>query len=364
MPTKNNPASLLFYIGTYADSQSTSIHLCHLDPERGELKYFDGVKGGANPSFLALHPSGRYLYAVNELTTWQGQPGGALSAFTVDPLTGQLAFLNQQPSLGTDPCHLIVDRLGRYLLAANYSSGTLAMYPIMNNGKLGMASDCVQHQGHSRDPQRQAGPHAHSIDMDPANRFALSCDLGIDQVLIYRPDFKKGKLLPHAAAVMRPGVGPRHLVFHPDGRFVYVINELEPTITVFAYESASGSLREIDTIATLPGDYSGPHAGAEITVHPSGNFVYGSNRGHDSIAMYRVDKTTGKLTLQGHELTQGKTPRHFVIDPTGAFLLAANQDSNSIILFGIDPRTGALQQRHRIEIPKPVCLLFKIASAK
>ncbi len=347
-------SALLFYVGTYSEEGVPGIYLCRLDQAKNELVCVAGIKAGANPSFLAIHPTAPCLYAVNELSTYRGQPGGAVSAFAVDSLTGNLTLLNQQPSHGDAPCHVAVDRSGRYVMVANYSSGTLAMYPVEKTGALGAAACVVRHQGNETHPR----PHAHAVHVAPDNRFVVACDLGLDKLFVYRLDLANAQLLFHDEVVSHPGAGPRHLDFHPNGRHAYVINELNSTVTAYTYDAKGGRLGEIQTASALPRDCTGTHAGAEIAVHPSGRFVYASNRGHDSLAIYVVDETTGRLSLSGHESTHGRTPRNFVIDPTGSVLLAANQDSNTIVAFFIDPLTGSLNRCCQIEIPRPVCLQF------
>lgn len=356
-----NAKPILFHVGSYADEGSPGLHLCRLDPANGRLERLDSISAGANPSFLALHPGGRYLYAVNEQKVYQGRPGGAVCAFVLDPETGTPLLLNRQPSHGTDPCHLSLDRTGRFVLAANYSSGSLAVFPLEQDGRLAAASTVVQHQGRGPNAARQEGPHAHAIEPDPGNRFALACDLGLDRLLVYRFDLATGGLALHNEAQLRPGAGPRHLAFHPDGRRLYVINELDSTLTVFAYEGDDGRLDELQTITTLPGDYRGPNDCAEVCMHPSGNFVYASNRGHDSLAVYRVEEATGRLALLGHEPVRGKTPRHFTLTPAGDFLLVANQDSDSISLFRLDPQTGGLDWLAALEIPRPTCVQIEVS---
>lgn len=358
MLTKSSDHKSLFYIGTYAEAQAPSIYLYQLNHSTGTLEQRASFKAGANPSFLTLSPNQRYLYAVNELADFQGQPGGAVSAFAIEPQTGQLTFLNQQPSHGGAPCHLATDKPGRFLFVANYLSGTLSVYPIETDGRLAAASHVVQHTGQGVNSKRQEGPHAHFITITADNRFALSCDLGIDQVLIYRFDAANGKLLPHSEAKLSPGAGPRHLDFHPTGRFVYVINELDSTLTVFDYAAETGTLTQLQTLSTLPEGYVEPNICAEVAVHPTGRYVYGSNRGHDSLVIYAVNAATGKLTLMSHEPTRGKNPRHFAIDPTGSFLLAANQDSDNVIVFQIDTHTGQLSYLQPVAVPQPVCLTF------
>ncbi len=248
---------------------------------------------------------------------------------------------------------------GKNVLVANYGSGSVACLPIQTNGRLSPASSFIQHEGKGADASRQEGPHAHSINLDQANKFALVADLGLDQVRVYQFHAEKGSLTPNDPpfATVAPGSGPRHLAFHPGGRFAYVISEMANTVTVFGYDSGRGTLSRIQTISTLPADFQGTSYTAEVQVHPSGKFVYGSNRGHDSIAIFVVDPATGKLATAGHQSTLGKNPRNFALDPTGAYLLAENQDSNSIVVFRIDQKTGGLTQvGEPVVVPMPVCI--------
>jgi 6-phosphogluconolactonase len=318
-----------------------------------------------NPSFLALHPSRRYLYAVDEVDDFQGKKTGGVSAFSIAE-DGTLKRLNQQPSKGGGPCHLVVDRQGKNVLVANYGGGSVACLPIQEGGKLGAATGFVQHKGKSVNKDRQEGPHAHSINLDAGNRFAAAADLGLDEVLVYRFDADKGTLTPNEppAAKVKPGSGPRHFAFHPDGKHAYVINEMVCTVTAFDYDADKGVLSEIQTISTLPGKFEEGYSTAEVQVHPSGKYLYGSNRGHNSIAVFRIDRKSGKLTRVENQSTKGKTPRNFGIDPTGNYLLAANQDSDNIVVFHIDPETGRLEAMGtEVQLPRPVCVRFVPAAA-
>ena len=296
---------------------------------------------------------------MNEADSLPGFKSGTVSAFALDPQTGALTFLNQQSSRGMSPTHLVVDPTGKNVLAANYNSGSVAVLPIEADGSLGVATGFAQRHGSSVNKVRQAGPHAHCVALAPDNRFAFVADLGLDQVLIYQFDAAAGTLTPNAPpfAAVSPGSGARHLAFHPDGHTAYVISELFSTITAFGYDAATGALQPVQTISTLPDGYKKANAAAEVRVHPSGKFLYASNRGHDSIAIFSIDPANGLLTLIGHQLTGGKTPRSFSIDPTGTYLLAANQDSDTITLFRIDPQTGLLSPTgHPMAVPTPVCV--------
>jgi 6-phosphogluconolactonase len=353
--------TMWLYVGTYTHGKTPSegIYLLELDLASGRLTTRGAAARLADPSFLAIHPSRKFLYAVNELDKFNGRKGGSVSALSIDPASGMLTLLNQQSSGGSDPCHLTVDRTGKNVLVANYGSGSIACLPIQAGGTLSAASSFLQHEGKSVDSGRQEGPHAHSINLDQANRFAIVADLGLDRVFVYKLDAGKGTLTPNEPpfATVAPGSGPRHFAFHPGGRFGYVISEMANTVTAFAYDADRGALTEIQTISTLPPGFQGKSYTAEVQVHPSGKFLYGSNRGHDSIAIFTVDPVTGKLTAAGHQATLGKNPRNFAIDPTGKYLLAENQDSDSIVVFRIDPATGDLKQvGEPLAVPMPVCI--------
>jgi 6-phosphogluconolactonase len=361
------PEMLLVYIGTYTrGSGSKGIYRCELDMASGKLTPVGEPTEAADPSFLAIHPNGKLLFAVNELAKFEGQDSGAVSSFAIngktgDGKTGDLTFINQQASRGAAPCHLVVDRAGTHVLLANYTGGSVAAYPIDAAGKLGEASSFVQHEGSSVMLPRQATPHAHSINLDAAGRFAMAADLGLDKVLVYRYSDKTGKLEPNdpPSVSVEPASGPRHFAFHPDGKHAYVINEIKSTVTALAYDAEKGVLTALQTISTLPADFDGRNSTADVQVHPSGKFVYGSNRGHNSIAIFAVDAETGKLTTVGQQPSGGKTPRGFGIDPTGRYLLTAGQDSNNVVVFRIDAQTGKLAPTgSEVEIPKPVCIKF------
>ena len=349
------------YVGTYTGPKSKGIYLFELDMKTGALTPKGLVGETANPSFLAIHPSNKFLYAVGEVGNFEGKKTGAVTAFAVNA-DGTLKQLNAQSSGGSGPCHLVVDKAGKNVLVANYGGGSVASLPIDADGKLKEAASVIQHKGSSADKSRQSSPHAHSINLDPANKYAMAADLGLDQVLVYEFDPAKGTLTPNKTphATVAPGSGPRHFAFHPSGKYAYVINEMLMNTTAFAYDEKDGVLKEIQTITTLPEGGKGKgQSTAEVQVHPSGKFLYGSNRGHDTIAIYTIDQATGKLTAVGHQPTGGKTPRNFGIDPTGTFLLAANQGSDSIVVFRIDPTTGQLKATdQKAEVGSPVCVKF------
>lgn len=356
----DTPGELFVYVGTYTDGESKGIYMLRMDPRTGQLSEPTLAVEAKSPSFLAVHPNKRVLYAVNEVSSSGGRKGGAVSAFAIGP-DGSLTLLNTQSSGGAGPCFVSVDEAGSHVLVANYGGGSVAVLPIDEAGRLKPASATVQHEGSSVDPKRQRGPHAHSINPDPTGQFALAADLGLDRILVYRFDDAAGTITPHEPpdARVEPGAGPRHLAFHPNGRFAYVMNELQSTVTVFEWDAAEGRLQTVQTLGTLPADFKDSNSTADVQVHPSGRFVYGSNRGHDSIAIFAVDEATGRLSPVGHQATGGKTPRHFGIDPSGAYLLAANQDSNSIVVFRIDQQSGRLTPTGvQVEVPSPVCVRF------
>jgi 6-phosphogluconolactonase len=346
------------YFGTYTGPKSKGIYLSRLDLSSGKLSAPTLAGETEQPSFLALHPNRRFLYAVNE--TGGGRRGtGQVTAFAVGS-DGKLTLLNQQPSRGSAPCHLVVDRVGKSLLLANYGGGSVAAFSIGPDGRLGESTGFVQHSGSSVNPQRQKEPHAHSINLDTANRFAVAADLGLDQVLVYRFDAGKGTLSPNEppSAPVKAGSGPRHFAFHPSGRNAYVINELASTVTAFQYDAGKGVLKETQTLSTLPKDFTGTSHTAEVQVHPSGKFLYGSNRGHDSIAVFSIE-ANGTLRYVENTPTGGSTPRNFGISPDGKYLLAANQKSDNVVVFRIDPKSGRLTSTgNTLEVPSPVCVRF------
>jgi 6-phosphogluconolactonase len=352
------------FFGTYTRGESKGIYRAQLDLKSGELTQPELAGEVENPSFLAVHPSGLFLYAAGELSDFQGKPGGAVSAFALDRRTGNLKLLNQESSRGGGPCHLVVDPPGKNVLVANYGGGSVAVLPIGKDGKLEPASSFIQHEGKGVDPRRQEGPHAHSINVDKAGAFAVAADLGLDKLLVYRFDAEAGRLTPNDPphTSVAAGAGPRHFAFHPSGRFAYVINEMHSTVTAFDYDAKQGRLIQLQTVSTLPAPHEG-NSTAEVQVHPSGKFLYGSNRGHNSLAIFAIDPQTGRLTSVGHQSTGGRTPRNFGIDPSGAYILAANQGSDSVHVFRVDQETGRLTPTGQsIEVPTPVCVKFLAVS--
>lgn len=357
-----NPArTQLVFFGTYTGPKSQGIYLCEFDAETGQLGPAQLAVRTRNPTFLALDSTGRLIYAVNEIDDFGGRKSGAVSAFRLDPGTGRLTFINEQPSGGSGPCHLAVARNGKCLLVANYGSGSVAVLPLESDGRLDKPSASIQHHGSSINPQRQEGPHAHFITWDPENLRVLTCDLGLDRVLLYVLNPAKLDLTPNDPPFfdVKPGSGPRHLAFAPSGRFVYVLNEIASTLTCCSYEPQSGRVEEFQTASTLPEAFRSVNTCAEIQVHPSGKFIYASNRGHNSIAVFAVDQRTGRVRLVQNEPSGGKTPRHFSLDPTARWLLAENQDSDGVSVFSVEAASGRLAPAGiSQQIGAPVCAVF------
>ncbi len=350
------------YVGTYTGGKSKGIYQFIFDTKKGTAGKVSLAAATPSPSFVALHPAGKVLYAVNETAMWEGKENsGGISSFAIDAGSGKLELMNQQPTRGAHPCHLVVDGAGRNVLVANYTGGSVIGLPLDQDGCLGEATAFRQHEGSSLLKPRQAAPHAHSINIDPSGRFAVAADLGMDQVLVYRFDPSKGALVPHKPTGTKvvPGAGPRHFSFHPNGKFGYVINEINMTVTAFAWDGKAGTLTEIQTLSTLPpGEKVGKGMStAEVRVSVRGKFLFGSNRGHNTIVSYRINSKTGKLTYVGNYDTGGKTPRNFGLAPGGRFLLAENQDSGTIHVLKIDRRSGKLTATGTvITVPSPVCV--------
>lgn len=353
---------ILFGTGQVLQGKGKGIYAFRFDPATGALTQCALTEGVRNSSYLAFDPARRFLYCVNEFKEYEGKPSGAVSAFRINAETGALTYLNTRASHGTDPCHLIVDATGRNVLIANFASGGVCVLPVREDGSLAEASQVIQHAGSSIDPVRQKGPHAHAVAIDQANRYVFVPDLGLDRVMIYAFDAANGRLTPNPAqpwVTTKPGAGPRQLVMHPGGGFAYLINELDSTMTAFRYDADRGALSAVQTVPTLPLGFAGRSTCAEVQIAPSGRFLYGSNRGHDSIAIYAIDPRNGTLRLQGHESTRGRIPRNFEVSPDGAFLAAANQDTNDIFTFRIDPSTGLLTWTgQKAEAGTPICVRF------
>ncbi len=353
---------ILFGTGQVVQGKGKGIYLFRLDAERGALEPVSIKEGVRNSSYLAFDPARKFLYCVNEFKEYEGKASGAVSAFHIDPETGALTYLNTKASHGTDPCHLIVDKTSKNVLVANFASGSVCVLPIDTDGSLKEASCVVQHEGSSIDPKRQAGPHAHAVELSADNRYAFVPELGGDKVMICRFDAESGELSPNPSQPFvktKPGAGPRQLVMHPSGKLAFLISELNSTMTSYRCDPNKGTLTEIQTLSTLPPGFKGESTCAEVQIHPSGRFLYGSNRGHNSIVIYGVDPASGGLTLVGHESTRGNVPRNFAVDPTGAFLAAANQESDNVVMFRIDSTTGKLAPTGNVvEAGTPICVRF------
>lgn len=348
----------LAFVGTYT-KKSKGIYAYRWNAADGRLTEIGLAAETTNPSFLAIHSNRKYLYAIGEISG--GGKKGAITAFAIDAANGKLTQLNQQNTGGPGPCHVAVDQRGLCVVAANYGGGSVVSLPIKADGTLGEAVSFFQHEGSSVNKQRQSGPHAHACNLSPDNRFVFVCDLGLDKIMCYQLDSATAKLTPNDPpfTTAEPGAGPRHLAFHPTGKFAYVINELGNTMTAFEYDAPHGSLKAIQSLSTLPAGFTNKSSCAEVEVHPSGKFVYGSNRGHDSIVVYAVDQNNGKLTLVEHQSTQGRAPRFFGLDPSGQWLLAANQDTDNIVVFRVDTATGKLTPTgQNIQVGAPVCIKF------
>ena len=350
------------FVGTYTESegsQSEGIYVYRMETSSGQLTFDSVKKGIINPSFLEIHPQQNFLYAANEVDRFDDQPGGGVSAFNINSASGESVLLNVQSSHGEHPCYVSIERTGRFALVANYSSGSIAMLPIQTDGRLGAATEVIQHSGSSIHPERQNGPHAHCILPDPTNRFAVAVDLGLDKLMIYRTDLEQGKLHYHADVRVHPGAGSRHLTFHPKGPYAYLINELDSTVTAYRYHSEAGLFEELQIISALPNDFNGENLCADIHVSPDGKYLYASNRGHDSIVYFLINQDSGRLTYLNHVSTEGREPRNFAIDPSGNFLLVANQKTDTIVTFKIDSDTGQLSRSgYQEELSMPVCIKF------
>ncbi|MBV6433971.1 MAG: 6-phosphogluconolactonase [Bryobacteraceae bacterium] len=346
----------IVYYGSYTQKSSKGIYCGRFDAAAGKAAEPQLVAEMSNPSFVALHPNGNNLYAVSEM----GAGGNSVTAFAIERSSGRLRKLNTVSTKGTMPCHVNVDWSGRALAVANYGSGSVAVMALKPDGRLAESASIIQHKGKSADPRRQEGPHAHSVNISRDNRFLIVGDLGLDEVLVYKLDAATAAITPNTPpfARVKPGSGPRHFTFHPSGKYGYVINEMASTVTAFTWDGARGALKEIQTISTLPDGYKGDTTTAEVVAHPNGKFLYGSNRGHDSIAVFAI-AADGRLRRIANIPTQGKTPRNFAIDPTGKWLFAANQDSDNIVIFSLDGSTGLLTATGRqLKMGSPVCVRF------
>lgn len=358
----------VMYVGAYTNNGSKGIYAYNYDPATGKLTPIGLAAATENPSFLVADSSGAHLYAVNESENYQGASSGGVSAFAIDRASGKLTELNEVASHGADPCFISLDRSGKFLLVANYTGGDVAVFPVLAGGRIGEASSVIQDEGElGPNKARQEKPHAHWIETSARDHFAYVSDLGLDRVLVYKFDATKGTLSrgdsagaskDFFSATLAPGTGPRHVAFSAGGQFMYVIGELDSTVTVFANDEKE-TYRSIQKISALPAGFAGKNTTAEITIHPNGKFLYTSNRGDDSMAVFSINRATGKLTFVQRIPSGGKTPRHFAIDPAGTHLLVANQDTGNVIEFTIDQVTGKLKSKGEVaKVPAAVCVVF------
>ncbi|MRS63336.1 beta-propeller fold lactonase family protein [Larkinella terrae] len=359
MTRAQSPKEVL-YVGTYSTRGSEGVYVLEFDRANGSLKQLQTVSNAKSPSFLAIHPTGKYLYSVNEAAA----NSGGVSSYAIEPKTGKLTMLNQQSSHGRGPCHIAIDQTGKLAFVSNYGGGTFTVLPIQNDGKLGLATDTLKYEGKGAHAQRQEKPHIHSATVSPNNRFVYVCDLGTDKVYIYEFDQASGKVKPAATpyASVSPGSGPRHITIHPNGKYLYLVEELTSSVATFALNSKTGALTLLeDNVKTLPADFSGNNTSADIHTDPKGKFLYQSNRGYNALAILSI-AADGKPTLIGQQPTEGKTPRNFLIDPKGEYAFAANQDTDNIVVYKVDGKTGKLTPTgHQIKVPAPVCLkLFTV----
>lgn len=352
MPIFCRAGDTYVYFGSHRAGNGIGFSLAHFDTDSGVLTKPEFLLQSVAPAFFVIHPDGKHLYTCNS-----GSPG-AVSAYEIDRTNGHLNLLNEKPAGGGDPSFISIDKTNHFALVANYAGGNVAVFAIQPDGALGERTALVQHEGKSIDPARQTKPFAHSILTDATNKFALVPDLGVDKVFIYRFDEKAGTLTPNDPpfAAIKPGSGPRHVRFHEKGKWVYVISEIASTITAFNWDAAKGTLSEFQTVSTLPADFKGTSACAELEIHPNGQFIYASNRGHDSLAAFAIDPTSGKLSLVQHIPSAGKTPRNFAFDPTGKWILCSNHGSDNAVVFRVDEKTGKLtQQGEPVSVPYPFC---------
>jgi 6-phosphogluconolactonase len=356
----NQSTTTNVYVGTYESQKDPAIFAYTLDTNTGTLTYKSSIAEIDSPSFLTIDKDRQRLYAVSETAEFQGKNGGSVAAFSIQKPSAELTLLNRQPTYGGAPCHITLANNQRYIIVSNYAGGSICLYLLQANGEIGAVVDTIQHNGSSHiNPDRQEKAHAHSATVDPSGEYVFVADLGQDKIVTYKLDTTAQKLVHVADTIMKPGSGPRHFTFHPSANYAYSINELDSTITTFSFDPQTKALRSLQTISTLPADFHGENTTADIHIHPAGTFLYGSNRGHDSIAVFALDPTTGKLANLEYVSTQGQSPRNFTLTPSGKFLLAANQLSNNIVTFAINAQTGRLTATGAVvEVPHPVCLII------
>lgn len=358
-----NSARMLVFVGSYAEASDSGVYVYSFDSTTGKLALLDQAAGLKNPTFLNLDAARLKLYSIEETETAAGRSGGAVS-FGIDPRQGTITRLNQAATVDSPTCHIQRDAEDRYLVVASYHGGKVGLLSLHEDGTVGKLLDTKQHEGRSVHPERQTQPHPHSAFFSPDEQYVYVPDLGLDRIMTYRIDKVKEALVHIGETEIHPGAGPRHLVFHPEGKYAYVINELDSTITSLRYDASTGKLQPMETVPTLPADYQGENTCAEITISRDGRFLYGSNRGHDSIAVYSVDGESGRLTLIEHVSTEGKHPRHFALTPDGDFLIAANRDTNNLTVFRVDRESGKLTfTGNSVPVSKPVCVQMAYFSA-
>jgi 6-phosphogluconolactonase len=355
---------MLVFIGSYAEAADNGIYVYSMDMENGALSRLDQVSGVQNPTFLSLDAGKKRLYAIGERLE-DGRRQGAAVSFAIDPVQGKLRELNRAGTVDTTTCHIQRDAGDRFFVVASYSGGQVGLVEIGEGETIGKLLDAQRHEGGSVHPERQDRPHPHSAFFSPDNRFVFVSDLGLDRIRAYRLNAEAGTLEFHGDTAVQPGAGPRHLAFHPSGAYAFVINELDSTITSFRYDAAAGTLQTLEVVSTLPTGFEGENACAEVQVSPDGRYLYGSNRGHDSIVVYAIDSNSGKLSLVEHTSTRGGHPRHFSLSPDGDYLLAANRDSDNIVVFRVVKESGNLEYTgNTVQASKPVCVKMAVFPAE
>lgn len=355
---KNEQQRLLVFAGSYSEAEESGVYVYAFDEESGTLTLTDEFAGLKNPTFLNVDAERKLLYSIAETVNPGGKKVGEAAVFAINAAKGEIRLINREITVDSTLCHIQRDVNSRYLTVTSYHGGMIGLFSITEDGKIGNMLDVQQHEGSSQHPERQDRPHPHSSFYSPDGRFILVPDLGLDRIISYSVDVANGKLVRHSEGVLHPGAGPRHLAFHPNGKLVYVINEVDSTITSFTYDAEKGQLMVKETVSTLPADFTEENSCAEITVSADGKFVYGSNRGHDSIVVFAVDEQSGSLKLVQHVSVQGGHPRHFALTPNGRYLIAANRDTNNIVTFRVDQESGKLQfTGNNINVSKPVCVI-------
>lgn len=356
--THSSSGRLMAFIGSYANASDPGLYVCTFDERTGSLTLESEVSGLQNPTFLDVDSANRRLYAIKEIADAEGKRRGAAAAYAIDPEQGRLELLNDAETVPGPTCHILLEPTRRNLLVASYHGGMIGLIPLEADGRIGKLADMHQHEGSSVHPA-QDKPHPHSVFPDRANRYAVVPDLGLDRIKVYKLDLEAQKLIPNGEIAVEPGAGPRHFTFHPSLARGYVINELNSTITAFEYDEEAGRLTHLQTVSTLPNGFEGDNACADIHLSPDGRFLYGSNRGHDSIVVFAVNPADGTLTLVEHVSTGGKHPRNFALTPDGRCLLAANRDTDNVVVFARDEATGKLTPKgQELNVSKPVCVKF------